>query len=210
MNIEQKENSASIYRYQRLQELMQQNYPLTPQKMAAILRDRRGLQNKNIGNGNEKAINQLIAHHSIIFEPDSLRFWVSTAPWQLGAYVCYDLKKVFRINGLQNDVSVANNLLNIPADSFLATKAYNDFLLFRKNKMAWLHHKPVDTAEVIRTNPLFFDAYRIAGDYCKENKWYKSALAYYRQALQYEISTVEERKDIEEKIKVLRKSCNAG
>ncbi|MEI9910600.1 MAG: hypothetical protein WDO71_13545 [Bacteroidota bacterium] len=44
----------------------------------------------------KKPLNQLIAHHSIVFEPQKLLVWVSTSPWQLGQYVAYDLKKVFR------------------------------------------------------------------------------------------------------------------
>src|SRR5690606_38302538 len=106
LNLEQKANSASVYRYGRLKELIQNDEPLTPERMAAVLRDRKGQGGKNIGNGNEKAINQLIAHHSIIFQPDSLRVWVSTAPWQLGAYVCYDLNKIFNLDGLLTDVPV--------------------------------------------------------------------------------------------------------
>lgn len=39
----QKERSASVYRMKRLEELMTANYPLTPQKMANVLRDRGGL-----------------------------------------------------------------------------------------------------------------------------------------------------------------------
>ena len=200
LNKEQKQNSASVYRYQRLQELLHENYPLTPQKMATILRDRKGLGNINIGNGNEKAINQLIAHHSIIFMPDSLRFWVSTSPWQLGAYVCYDLKKIFSMEGLQGNTEISLSALTIPADSFLQSKEYADFLLFRKNKMALLHQQPIDTAQTVQSNPFFYDAYRIVGDYCKENKWNAAAIRYYQKALQLEIATAEERKAIEEKI----------
>jgi isopenicillin-N N-acyltransferase-like protein len=200
LNREQKENSASVYRYQRLQELMQQNYPLTPVKMAAILRDRKGLHGADIGNGNEKAVNQLIAHHSVIFQPDSLRIWVSTEPWQLGTYVCYDLRKVFEMSGLQKDVEIAEIDLNIPADSFLNTHEYQQFLKFRKNKMALQQHEPVDTAETIHSNPTFYDAYRVAGDYCKEQKWYAAAVSYYKQALTLEIATLDEKRAIEKKI----------
>jgi hypothetical protein len=130
---------------------------------------------------------------------------VGTAPWQLGTYVCYDLKKILALNGLQTDMTIATNADNIPADSFLKTTEYADFLLFRKNKMALLHHQPVDTAQVIHTNPLFYDAYRVAGDYSNEHKWYAAALQYYRQALQYEIATADERKSIERKILTARK-----
>lgn len=208
LNLEQKSKSASVYRYQRLQQLMQQNYPLTPAKMAGILRDRKGINGTNIGEGNEKAINQLIAHHSIIFQPDSLRFWISTAPWQLGTYVCYDLKKVFALNGLHKDTEVADTALNIPADAYLESEDYRNFLQFRKNKMALLYHQPVDTAEVVRSNPGFYDAYRVAGDYCMDKGWYTAAQDYYRSALRYEIATVNEQEAIEQKMDVCRKKIN--
>lgn len=200
LNSEQMKKSASVYRYQRLQELMTQQYPLTPQKMATILRDRRGIGGKDIGNGNEKAVNQLIAHHSVIFEPDSLRFWVSTAPWQLGPYICYDLKKVFGINGLQHDSEIATVNRTIGADSFLYSKEYRSFLEFRKNKLALLFHQAVDTSDVVRSNPHFYDAYRIAGDYCYEKKWYPAAIDYYRKALSLEVATQDERNAISGKI----------
>ncbi len=199
LNKEQKESSASVYRYKRLQELVNQNYPLTPQKMANILRDRKGLGNANIGEGNEKAVNQLIAHHSVIFQPDSLRMWVSTAPWQLGTYVCYDMKKVFAMH-MVKDTAVANNALNIAPDSFIYTQTFRDFITFRKYKLAMLQHKDIDTADVIRTNPMYYDAYRIAGDYCMQKEWYTDAINYYSQSLQYEIATTTERKAILHKI----------
>jgi hypothetical protein len=79
-NIQQVTESASMYRYLRLQELLASNGKNTVQKTVEILRDRRGLHNADIGLGNEKAIDQLIAHHSIIFEPQKLLVWVSTSP----------------------------------------------------------------------------------------------------------------------------------
>lgn len=199
-NEEQMARSASVYRYNRLDQLMNTSYPLTPQKAADILRDRKGVDGTNIGEGNEKAINQLIAHHSVIFQPDSLRMWVSSNPWQLGAYVCYDLNKVFNLNGLKHDVTIADTANTIAPDSFLYSSEYRDFLVFRKNKMALLAGKPVDTAAVVHSNPNYYDAYRIAGDYSKLKGWYKAAINYYKQALQYEVATVDEREKIEEKI----------
>ncbi|MBS1688042.1 MAG: peptidase C45 [Bacteroidetes bacterium] len=200
LNKEQKANSASVYRYERLQELLQQNYPLTPEKIANILRDRRGLHNANIGDGNEKAVNQLIAHHSVIFQPDSLRMWVSTQPWQLGTYVCYDLRKVFALHGLQHDVEIADTTLNIAPDPFLQTQEFRNFELFRKNKLALQQKQPVDTAETVHSNPDFYDAYRVAGDYCKLNKWYTAAINYYTEALRHEVATITERNAIQNKI----------
>ena len=200
LNVEQKDKSASVYRYKRLQELMQQNYPLTPEKMAAILRDRKGINNADIGNGNEKAVNQLIAHHSIIFQPDSLRFWISTAPWQLGTYVCYDLRKIFSLHGLSQDKDVAEVSMNIAQDSFLNSVDYRHFVDFRKNKIALLMHQPVDTAQTVHSNPNFYDAYRVAGDYCKLNNWNAAAIKYYQLALTKEVATKDEREAIQKRI----------
>lgn len=205
LNIEQKKRSASVYRYKRLRELMGNNYPLTPQKMADILRDRRGLNDEDIGNGNEKAVNQLIAHHSVIFQPDSLRMWVSTGNWQLGDYICYDLNKIFAIGGINHEFELYDVSQTIAADSFLYTDEFADFMRFRKNKMALLQGMPVDTAEVVHSNPTYYDAYRIAGDYSYFNGWYRAAKAYYHMALQYETATVDEQEAIEEKIALCNK-----
>ncbi|MCK7560127.1 C45 family peptidase [Chitinophaga sedimenti] len=114
----QMKESASPYRYERLHELLQRNGPNTVQKTIDILRDQRGLHDKNIGMGNEKAVNQLIAHHAIVFEPKQLKVWVSAAPRQLGEFVAYDLNKIFAMNGLSSDHEVCDSANIIPADTF--------------------------------------------------------------------------------------------
>ena len=73
-------NSSSLYRYKRVEEMMKRNPKLNYKIAAEILRNQKGLHDKDIGMGNEKAINQLIAHHSIIFNPTKLQVWVSSNP----------------------------------------------------------------------------------------------------------------------------------
>ncbi len=199
-NKDQMENSASVYRYQRLQELMQQKYPLTVNKAAAILRDYKGKNGRDIGIGNEKAINQFIAHHSVIFMPDSLQMWVSTSPWQLGTYVCYDLRKVFNINNLSSATTVASNYLNIMPDSFLYTETYRQFLSFRNAKMQWIDHSHnVDVSQWIPNNQNYYEAYSLTGDYWMERSDYQKASEAYQKALSLEIATNWERAAIEKK-----------
>lgn len=198
LNQEQVAQSASMYRYQRTQQLLEQAYPLTPAKVAAILRDTRGLDGADIGLGNEKAVNQLIAHHSIIFRPDSLQFWVSTAPWQLGKYVCYDLRKIFAMDGLQTDHEVASHDLDLPSDTLLLSSAYRQFLMFRKARMAPLGAYP--SATFTDNNPHYYDAYRLAGDYWMAKKAYSRAVEQYGIALTKEIATVAEQQAIEDKL----------
>ncbi|MEE1542831.1 MAG: C45 family peptidase, partial [Paludibacteraceae bacterium] len=68
-NIENIKNSDSPYRQKRAEELIARLTPIDLSKATSILRDTRGLGDKNIGLGNEKALNQLIAHHSVVFMP---------------------------------------------------------------------------------------------------------------------------------------------
>src|SRR5690606_22320788 len=77
-------NSASDYRYRRVRELLDRNGENNVAKTVAILRDKHGLNDRDIGFANERAINQLVAHHSIVFQPEKKLVWISTAPWQLG------------------------------------------------------------------------------------------------------------------------------
>jgi isopenicillin-N N-acyltransferase-like protein len=206
LNQEQMAGSASVYRLKRTQELLQQNYPLTPQKVANILRDYKGLGGADIGVGNEKAVNQFVAHHSIIFMPDSLRMWVSTSPWQMGTYVCYDLRKIFAMHGLHQDVEVADTALNIAPDTFLQSDVYRKFLLFRQTKMDWMDKLNINVQQLIPNNPQYYDAYRLAGDYYMGRKDYVNAIKTYRTALTKEIATVKEREGIEKKILACEKA----
>ncbi|MEI7727634.1 MAG: C45 family peptidase, partial [Bacteroidota bacterium] len=107
MNIRNKNENASVYRYKRLIQDITNHNRMDYKGVAVILRDQKGLNEANIGMGNEKAMNQLIAHHSIIFMPEKSLVWVSTSPWQIGKYVCYDLFKIFHnFAGLQQKVEI--------------------------------------------------------------------------------------------------------
>lgn len=191
-NKEQMIESASPYRYERLTELLDASGKNTPEKTVRILRDREGLHNANIGMGNEKAINQLIAHHSIVFEPKKRLVWVSTAPWQLGKFVAYDLNKIFALHGMQQNQEVSDTSLTIAADTFLQTKAFHDFELFRQFKQRIADKQTVDVDSMVATNPEYYHAYVLAGDYLFKQKQYAKAIPYYEKALTKVIATKKE------------------
>jgi predicted choloylglycine hydrolase len=200
MNIEQENESASSYRYKRLMELLNANGKNTVQKTINILRDQKGLNGANIGMGNEKAINQLIAHHSIVFEPKKLLVWVSTSPWQLGEYVAYDLNKIFALKGMQENREIADSSLTVPADSFLLRAAYKNFEVFRTLKQQALDGAKVNADSLVASNPEFYNAYVLAGDYLYKQKKYKEALHYYQLALTKVIATKKEEEHIKDQI----------
>jgi predicted choloylglycine hydrolase len=130
-NLENIATSDSPYRQQRMEELIHNQTPLNPVKTAGILRDRKGLGGKDIDLGNDKAINQLIGHHSVILKPALRQIWVSTHPWQLGRYICYNLNTIFAMPDFSSEIRIDS--LTIPVDTFLYTKDYTDFLHLRNS-----------------------------------------------------------------------------
>ena len=200
-NTEQINESASPYRYDRLMELLNANGKNTVQKTIAILRDQKGLNNADIGMGNEKAINQLLAHHSVVFEPGKLIVWVSTSPWQLGAYEAYDLKKVFALKGMKQDREISDSSLSIAADSFLLTPAYKRFEAFRKYKEQIPGGFEINTDSLISTNPEFYNTYVLAGNYLCKHKEYEKSVKFYELALTKEIPTTKEKNQILNRIR---------
>jgi isopenicillin-N N-acyltransferase like protein len=199
-NLEQIDQSASAYRYARVQELLQANGTNTVQKTVAILRNSKGLHDADIGLGNEKAINQFIAHHSIVFEPQNLKVWVSTSPWQLGSFVAYDLRKVFGLAGMKKDQEIADSSLNIPADTFLLSKRYQDFETFREYKRRLANGDPVPSDSLIASDPGFYHVYVLAADQLFRQQHYREALPYYQQALTKLIATKKEEQYIRSQI----------
>lgn len=197
LNQEHIATSASAYRYARVEELLQEKMPMNVEKTVDVLRDQRGLHNADIGLGNEKAINQLIAHHGIVFQPASLRVWVSTAPWQLGKFVCYDLNKVFEEQMMTNH-EIYEPIDMIAADSFLLTKAYRDFVKMSRYRFPFAPRDNMNPDSVIQWNQNSYLSYMLAGDYFFEEEKYARAKTCYENALTKEIATVAERKHIEE------------
>lgn len=192
LNQEHFRTSASKYRWERVEELMTKIEKLTPKQTAEILRDKNGIGNSGIGLGNEKAINQLIAHHSVIFLPEEKKIWVSTAPWQLGKYVCYDLNKVFE-NPLIGNHEIYETEFTIEPDSFQATQAYRDFLKFSKYRLPFFSKADLQPDSIVQWNPESYLAYMLAGDteFKKEN--YSIAQRYYSTGIEKEVATLQER-----------------
>lgn len=207
-NQEQEKMSASVYRYERVKELLDSLPVNSVASTASVLRNRYGLHGKDIGNGNEKAINQLIAHHSVIFEPYSRKVWVSTQPWQLGTYVCYDLTYVLGLQGNWEGITISADSLNIQPDSFLETPAYRGFAAFRKYKQAVMDGQLPDPAAIVRSNPQYYHSYVLAGKVAVKKSDYRLALTYFEKALQFEVATKWEEESIRKEMAACREKLN--
>ncbi|WP_025667415.1 acyl-CoA--6-aminopenicillanic acid acyl-transferase [Aquimarina megaterium] len=209
-NIKHIEESHSQYRYKRMQELLQQQPKVTPQIAVDILRNKEGLNNKQIGYGNEKALNQLLAHHGIVFKPEDRMVWVSSNPYQLGEFVAYNLNDIF--NKKHTKTTLSQFELNIEKDPFQFTKAYKDYENYRRLRKDL--QKAIDNKEMLdpafigtfqKANPEYWEVYYLIGKYYYEKQYYTAALHAFEEASNKEITTVPDKREIDSYIKKLKR-----
>lgn len=206
-NIENIATSDSPYRFARLEELLKENRPINPTNAASILRNQKGLQNADLGLANEMAINQFIAHHSVIFQPEKRLMWVSTSPWQCGKYVAYDLNKVFADStDFRQEIAIPE--LTIAEDPFLHEPGFNQLMIY-KRLTSLLRQQTQRKAKVEErvlqlyqsSNPGFFYVYEVLGDYYHAIGQPQQATKHWQKALTLSIPRQGERERIQEKIK---------
>ncbi|MCD6018264.1 MAG: peptidase [Bacteroidetes bacterium] len=209
-NLNNQIESSSLYRSIRLRQLLENTDTLNYLGAATILRDQKGLNSKNIGLTNEKSLNQLLAHHAVIFKPQDKLMWVSANPFQCGEFICYNLDSVFaKAKDLEENEPMNVSKYTIPRDPFLETKDYKNFILFKqlKSYIQFITKKsnkivlPENLENAfVTTNPESYYMYQILGDYFLSRKNTKKASRYYELALTKEIATLKEEKQIRESL----------
>ena len=205
-NLENIRTSDSQYRFNRLDELLKENSPIDANKAAAILRNRKGLHDTDLGLTNEMAMNQFISHHSVIFEPGKRLMWVSTSPWQCGKYVAYDLNKIFS-DSVDFEHEICTQELTIAEDPFIYQPEFKQLLIYKR--LTPLIRKKIARKEkmdehVLKTyessNPAFYYVHEILGDYYLAIQQNSKALMHWRKALTMPIPKLGEKERIQEKI----------
>ncbi len=164
--------STSPYRRRRLEELLSAaSGRLDVTSAARVLRDRQGLNDKDIGPGNRNAINALISSHSVVFDLSARRAWVAAPPHGLGTFVAYSLDlgleagpEDARFGGLA--------ALGVPPDPWLVSGGYRDFEAARRfylDGRGALRHRRLAAAaasaeEALRLAPRFVEALALRAD----------------------------------------------
>lgn len=202
-NQKQIENSHSYYRLKKLDDSFSKNNTYKVKDVVKILRDVSGLDGQNIGLGNEKSLNQLLAHHAVVFKPSELKMWVSNNPYQLGAFDAYDLNTVFKEKKLK-----AVKKLEFKASDFLKTKQFKNYQQFKKLEFevadAVRKRKKIPE-EVLNkfeyANPELWLVYDYLGDYYRIHEQWRKAAEYYEKSLKKEVSSGIHRRNIEKKLK---------
>jgi isopenicillin-N N-acyltransferase-like protein len=211
VNLKNIEESDTDYRFKRMNQLLDEHAPVDPEKTVEILRDQKGLDGAELGMGNPKAINQLLAHHGVAFQPEKRLMWVSTNPFQLGEFLCYDLNEVFskKEKGKRAEGSFVVSL-TIPADDFLNSTDFQKFLRYKEKKNQLFDNvalgKDIEwndelEQEFINSNPESYIMYSMLGDYYLEQGDLAKAKTYFETCLTKEVASKQEREKIELNLK---------
>ena len=202
---------ASVYRWERTKELLDRVEKHDVLTFVEILRDQSGKGDKSIGMGNEMAINQLVAHHSIVFAPQDLKIWISSYPYQLGSYICYDLHKVFSDSlDIYSDVFTVED--NIGEDTFLRSQAFENWKEYKSETdklKTMIEDKDVeeigkqDLNAYIQLNQNYYYPYFIAGECYRVTGKHMQAAKMYEISLSKEIPREEDRERVNEAIESL-------
>lgn len=200
-------NSHSEYRYERMKELLNIT-KMNPVKAAGVMRNKEGLGELSLGYGNQKAINQLLTHHSVVFKPEQKLVWVSSNPYQLGEYVAYDLNEVFNTPHKGTLTSMGIDSLTIPKDPFVDTQEFKNYEKYRIQDRTIdkaIERKEHLSADFIKhyqsLNPDYWEVYYKPGVYLYNRGYYTAARAEFEKALTKEITTLPEKKKVEEYLK---------
>ena len=199
LNKDHMRQSASLYRFERVEQLLSKQKKNSIAKTVLILRNQKGLNDQDIGMGNEKAINQLVANHGIIFQPEKRLVWIAAAPWQLGKFVCYDLNKVFS-EPMNKNHEVYEKDHIVPADLFLSTPEYQSYLKFSPYRFPFNPRVGLEPDSLAKWNHNSYQAYLEGGDFYLQKLEFTKAASLYRIGLTKEVATLQEREHMEKNL----------
>ena len=206
-NLKWIKESHSQYRFDRMEELLDEEPKINPAEAVAILRNKKGLDNIPLGYGNEKALNQLLAHHGIVFQPEDLTVWVSSNPYQLGEFVAYNLQSIFKDEDDMQSCFIDANMY-MPEDPFVHSQEFKDYEAYRilegKVETALEEESEIGAAQLMNLqslNPEYWKAHFLVGKYYYEHKQYEKALKALTLAESKEITTVPDEKEVEKYLK---------
>jgi isopenicillin-N N-acyltransferase like protein len=205
VNLQNIDQSDSKYRYNRMNQLLGLTPKMNPASAARILRTQTDMNGDTLGMGNPRAINQLQAQHSVVMQPESRLYFVSSNDFQLGTFLGYDLTKTFQTKQIQLVDS-------IPQDTFVKTASYQKFKDFKKVKQAisayLMFNEPLSLTEqemktFVSNNSESYVTYEQLGKYLQKKGDKKRALAAFQTAMTKRVASPQ----IEKELKKLMEEC---
>ncbi|MCB9170066.1 MAG: hypothetical protein H6594_06925 [Flavobacteriales bacterium] len=215
-NLENIRESDSMGRFRRMWDLLNTHPHMGPMDAAAILRDRMGPQGRPVGFANPMAIDQMIAHHSVVFQPEDGRMWLSVGPYQLGEYLCYDLPAIFAAGSKDSlRMPLYDPTRTLPADSFLTSPHMDDLVWHRAMRTAINDRmitgrpfalSPEQQDRFIATDPDNYITYMTLGDVEQALGHCEKAVPWFRIALEKEVASENERQRLHRSIAACAKN----
>jgi hypothetical protein len=151
--------------------------------------------------GNPVALNQLIAHHSVVIEPMKKTIYFSTNDYQLGQFIGMNLKA-----SLKNKTFVFDKF--IEEDPFIRSSNYHKFKTFKiwKKKITQflmfgtsLNLTPKQVAAFIALNSESYVTYELLGNYFYKKNQPQLAASYYTQAMKKTMPSLAVKKELLQK-----------
>ena len=109
---------------------------------------------------------------------------------------------------MKQDQEIAIDSLAVAPDSFLKTKEFANFQLFRSFKHRIAEGQQINTDSLVASNPQCYNTYILAGDYLFKKDQFKKALPFYETALTKEIATYKEEEHARDQIKLCIKKLS--
>jgi len=210
VNLANIRESDSMARYKRMLHLVDSTAQLDPTNAVTILRDRKGPGGTDVGMGDPSTINQLLAHHAVIFQPNERRMWVSNSPYQCGAFVCYDLRDVFARCAAGNVVGpIHDTARTIAEDPFIRTPEFAAHERWQRVRMAITERvltgnaftlTASEEAAFVASNPKSWLTYAALGDLRKAENKCAAASEHYQLALTLPVPSMQEKEKLEHKL----------
>ncbi len=196
--------SDSPYRFELMKGLLEKKAPLDPRDAIAILSETKGLEDKDIGLGNQKSINQLIGHHAIIFKPAQQLFWISNYPNQISGMQAFHLQELLA-KKIDDDTDLDIDSLRLGARALYTSRRYADFQVYleikeKLGKAIYFGKEYELTQETedafLRSNAESYIPYMTLGQYYLKKEDKVKAESYFKMALDKEVSSPNERTKI--------------
>ena len=94
----------------------------------------------------------------------------------------------------------------IPADSFLTTSAYGEYVKFSKFRFPFASRTGLQPDSIVKWNPNSYHAYMLGGDQAFEAKDFEKAKGLYEEGLKKEIATTQEREHMQRNLEACKEN----
>lgn len=188
INLDHIRDSESMPRFERMTELTEDDTLISVGNTLRYLRDQQGVNGRDLGTGNPMAINQLLAHHAVIFEPVKGIAYISAAPFQENVFNAYDVGSIKTMAALDPIHSPEIDSLRLAQDPFYTSRGFSDFKEYKLLKADFKSDPGKTVLEKgfsdrwIATNPNYYEPYLLLGDFYFDKRDFASAKTYYEQA----------------------------